>query len=58
MAGKMCYLSAGKDYRKTTICNFMAHWEAFGIETFGAPVLKTEKMAKEQCLFNDENPFI
>jgi len=59
MSGKMRYLPAGKGYRKTTVYNLMADREAFRIETFGAPVLKTrkEKMTKEQCLFNDECPF-
>jgi len=59
MSGKMRYLPAGKDYRKTTVYNLMAHWKAFRTETFGTPELKTrkEKMAKEQCLFNDECPF-
>jgi hypothetical protein len=58
MAGKMRYLSSQSD-RKTGFYYIMAHWEAFRIETFGAPVLKTgkEKMAKERCLFNDECPF-
>jgi len=55
----MRYLPVGQGYRETTVFNLMAHWEAFRTEKFEAPVLKTrkEKMAKEQCLFNDECPF-